>query len=94
MKKYSIENLIIVHKHILEFFKDNEELNREYIITEIPLETLKSIFCAEKNDDELYLSYTVNESQAEKINGHLKTKISFDFEKFEYYFQQYGEYKE
>ncbi len=93
MKKYKLENLIRVDKHILEFFKDNEELNREFVITEIPIESLKSIFRAEKDDDELYLSYTVNESQAEMINRFLKTKITFDFEKFEYYFQQYGEYK-
>ena len=93
MKKYTLENLIRVDKYILEFLKENEEFNAEFEITEIPLESLKAIFIAEKDDDELYLSYSVNESQAEMINRFLKTKISFDFEKFEYYFQQYGEYK-
>ncbi|MBK8243660.1 MAG: hypothetical protein IPK88_09555 [Saprospiraceae bacterium] len=94
MKRYTIENLLRVDKCILEFAKESEEFIREFRINEISLETLKTIFVSEPNDDELYLSYGINELQAETINKNLNTQIEFDFGKFEYYFQQYGEYKE
>lgn len=93
MKEYTRENLLRVDTFISEFFKENENLNKEFIINEISLETLKTIFTSEPNDDELFLCYSVNESQAEMINRNLNTKIHFNFQEFEYYLERYGEYK-
>ncbi|MEY4963302.1 MAG: hypothetical protein RLZZ323_621 [Bacteroidota bacterium] len=93
MKKYTIENLLKIDTLVSEYFKENEELNRELAINEITLETLKTIFINEPNDEELFLCYPVNELQAEMINKSLKTKIDFNFTEFEYYLERYGEYK-
>lgn len=93
MKKYTRENLLKVDTFVSEYFKENEELNGEFVINEIPLETLKNIFVSEPNDEELFLCYPVNELQAEMINKNLKTSIHFNFTQFEYYLERYGEYK-
>ena len=93
MKKYTRENLLKIDTFVSEYFKENEELNREFVINEISLETLKTIFTSEPNDEELFLCYTIDELQSEMINKSLKTKIHFNFVEFEYYLERYGDYK-
>ena len=100
MSKYTLENLIRIDTYVLEFFKESEKLNAEFLINEIPLETLKTIFKSSTLDDEglhldyeLIMPYDIDESQAEMINQNLKRSIKFDFEKFIYNFQRYGVYK-
>jgi hypothetical protein len=93
MKKYSIENLIKVDSYIEEYFKVGEDFSREYLINEIPIEKLKNIIAERDGDEELYLSYEITENASKLINENLKIPIVFDFEKFEYFLQRYGEYK-
>ena len=93
MNKYSLENLINVETFVEEYHKENEKLNKDFDITEINLETLKKIFDSISNDFDLYLSYEISKMKAEMINENLKNKIEFNFEKYDYYLQRYGNYK-
>ena len=94
MKKYTRKNLIRVNTYVSEYLIENEKLNKEFNINEISLETLKTIFNSEPHDDELFLSYSINEVQAEILNKNLLSPILFKFESFEYFIERYGEYKE
>jgi hypothetical protein len=93
MKKYTLENLLNVETFVEEYHKENEKLNNDFDITEIDLDTLKKIFNPISNDFDLYLSYEITEMNAEMINENLKTKIKFNFEKYEYYLQRVGNYR-
>ena len=93
MKKYSRENLVKVETFVEEF-NINGSINTEFNVDEIPLEQLQSIFKCEYGDDELYLTYEIDESMASQINMLLKTPINFDFSKYSYDLQRYGEYKD
>ena len=93
MKKYTSDNLINVETYVEEYHKENENLNKDFNITEIDLFILKKIFKSNSNDFDLYLSYEISEMKAKMINEYLKDKIDFNFEKYEYYLQRFGNYK-
>lgn len=92
MKKYSRENLIRVETFVEEFSLDNESINAEFNTDEISLNQLQAIFESEDGDDDLYLCYEINEKIAFQINSYLKVPIAFDFAKYCYHMQRYGEY--
>ncbi len=93
MTIYTKENLIRVDSYVDEYFKYAENLSKEYNINEIAIESLKRIFKCFPNDEELYLSYEIDNAKSKKINSFLKVPILFDFEKYDYYLQRCGEYK-
>jgi hypothetical protein len=93
MKKYSVENLVKVDSYIEEYYKEGEKLNKEYLINEISIEKLKTIVSDRDGDEELYLSYEITKDISLLLNENLKIPIIFDFDKFEYFLQRYGEYK-
>jgi hypothetical protein len=81
-----------INTYVEEFNISDELLNKEYLINEVPMVVLKSIFAATPNDPELYDSYEITEKEAAKINECLSSKIQFDFKQYGYLLQRYGDY--
>ena len=86
------KQLVRIDTYIEEFFKNDEGLHSEFLINEVKIEALKSIFVASQDDPELYEAYEITLIEAEKINALLDSKIPFDFDNYEYLLQRYGEY--
>ncbi|MBG6110222.1 hypothetical protein IWX84_001087 [Flavobacterium sp. CG_9.10] len=93
MKKYNRENIIRIDTYIEEYDKFSDSFSKEFSINEIDIQILKIIFDNNSYDEELFLSYEIDNVKSEMINELLVVPIFFDFEKFEYFLQRYGEYK-
>ncbi|MBP2661798.1 MAG: hypothetical protein H6Q69_4830 [Firmicutes bacterium] len=92
MKKYSRENVKAIKSFIEEYHIKDEELNKEFEISEISLIELRKIFNPQINDDELFNSYELDEEKSFLLNKNLSKPILFDFANYTYFLQRYGEY--
>ncbi|GGB66721.1 hypothetical protein GCM10007424_03360 [Flavobacterium suaedae] len=90
----SRSDIISVNTYIEVFNISNDEYIEEFDISHIPLAILRTIFDPnEEYDVELYLSYSINKEKSIALNSFIDPPIIFEFSKYEYFLQRYGDYK-
>lgn len=94
MTSYTRENLERIKTYIQVAYPDGDKIIQEHDISYVSLEDLLKVFIPDPEDDfELVWAYTISEEQSMLLNGFLREPLDFDFTKFEYFMQRYGEYK-
>jgi len=87
-----IDKLIRVERSIGIYHKYNGEQLEEVNIDTIPIDILKTVIIAENDDPLLYSIYPLSQEQVTQLNTFLISKITPDFELYNYELECYGIY--
>ena len=89
---YKRHNIVEIVSYIQEVIHSDEYISREIDCSHIPTAILRTIFDDIGDDYEMFLPYEINLEKSIAINSFMDKPITFDFSKYEYFLQRYGDY--
>ncbi|OIQ16942.1 MAG: hypothetical protein BM557_09355 [Flavobacterium sp. MedPE-SWcel] len=90
---YKRNNIVKIVTYIQESEYSNDLINREINCSHIPITILRTIFNNVGDDYEMFLPYEINLEKSITLNSFMNPPIMFDFSKYEYALQRYGDYE-
>lgn len=89
---YKRHNIVKIITCIEESTHSDDYVNREIDCSHIPLSIFRTIFNDIRDDYEMFLPYEIDLEKSIALNSFMDESIVFDFSKYEYFLQRYGDY--